>query len=122
MLRTAFHLAVLSGSLATWSPLDATTVTNSWSLWWFSRAKVGYLWRRDTSSRLRQLNGQRGAEISSPTEACITWMLCVRSIRTGPVVLHRSMVCVFAQSPQSQKNLLGKDFTGNPSPSVCSVL
>jgi hypothetical protein len=46
---------------------------------------------KDTSSRQPQLNGQRDAEVSSPIEACIICMLCVRSIRTGPVVLHRAM-------------------------------
>jgi hypothetical protein len=30
MLRTAFDLAVPIRIAATWSPLDATTVTNSW--------------------------------------------------------------------------------------------
>jgi hypothetical protein len=30
MLRTAFHLALLISFAATCSPLDATTVTNSW--------------------------------------------------------------------------------------------
>jgi hypothetical protein len=30
MLRTAFHLAVPLRTAATWSPLNATTVTNSW--------------------------------------------------------------------------------------------
>jgi hypothetical protein len=116
MLRMALHLAVLIRIGATWSPLDAMTVTNSWLTVVFP-SECG---EKDTSSRQPQLNGQRGAEVSSPTEACIIFMLCARSIRTGPVVLHRSMMCVFAQSPQSQKNLLGKDFTGNPSPSVSS--
>jgi hypothetical protein len=82
--------------------------------------RLRYLREKDTSSRQPQLNDQCRAEVSSPTEVRLVCMLCVRSISTGPVVLHRSMMCVFAQSPQSQKNLLGKDFTGNPSPSVCS--
>jgi ATP-dependent DNA ligase len=37
----------------------------------------------------------------------------LRSTRTRPEVVHLFLMCDFAHSPQSQKNLLGKDFIAN---------
>ncbi len=42
--------------------------------------------------------------------AAIFWL---RSTTTRPEVVHRFTMCVFAHSPQSQKNLLGKDLIAN---------
>jgi hypothetical protein len=105
---------------ATWPLLDATTGQENLAHCGCPHGAVAIFGEKDTSSRRPQLNGERGAEVSSPTEACIICMLRLRTNRTRPVVFHRSMMCVFAQSRQSQKNLLRKDLTGNPSPSVCS--
>ena len=41
----------------------------------------------------------------------------LRGTRTRPEVVHRFTMSVFAHSPQSQKNLLGKDLIANPASS-----
>jgi hypothetical protein len=52
MLRTAFHLAFPLRIAATWSPLDATTATNSWlTVVVLPSEKLAICGEKDTSSR-----------------------------------------------------------------------
>jgi hypothetical protein len=44
----------------------------------------------------------------------------LRDTKTKPAVVQRFMMYVFAQSPQSQKNLLGKEFMAKAPPSDCT--